>query len=161
MKKTLLFGIIILVLLGILFYVFISKRGGSPTATQPPPGASAHGTIHIPSGDTIVIGTPQGSVTMKNFYKAVLDTEEGFAILRDRSDYQIAYDTNTSRFSIAVLGAPFDEARKKAEADFLSILGITKNDACRLAVSVVSSARNSEVQAEKNMGLSFCAAGVE
>lgn len=104
----------------------------------------------FPTGDTLNIGTTSGVVSVKNFYKTLIDTEEGSAIMKENDNYEIFYDRNTSQFYIFMPSG--SSARPQAESDLLSILGIGQQDACKLSVSVIYAG-----QENNPAGLSFCA----
>jgi len=115
---------------------------------------------NFPTSDTITLGTPKGGVVVKNFYKTIVDTEEGFVWIRDNDDYRISYNTADSNFYIDIFSQPFDAARKKAEKDFLDILDVGQSEACKL--KVVEFAPAAEVNlAGKNLWLSFCTGRVQ
>jgi len=103
----------------------------------------------FPKTDTINIGTGNGSIEVKNFYKNIIDTEEGHAILEDNSDYQISYDRSTSIFYINLKNILVQQS--KAENQLIGILGIGMQDICKLNVLVFQTG-------QQNGGeLSFCA----
>lgn len=115
---------------------------------------------NFPTGDSITLGTPKGGVRVKNFYKAIVDTEEGFIRIRDNDDYRLSYNPADSNFYINIFSQPFEVSRKKAEKDFLDILGVSQPEACKLRV--VESAPAAEANlAGKNLGLSFCVGEVK
>ncbi len=106
-------------------------------------------TDSFPKTETINIGTGSGSVEVKNFYNIAADTEEGFVIIEDTSDYQIAYDRSTSNFYIYMRSITAQQS--KAEDHLLSILGIGQQDICKLNVFVL------QLGHQQGTGLSFCA----
>ncbi len=103
-----------------------------PTSPTPPPPP-----IPVPEGDTITIGTPNGSVEVKNPYKNAVRVEAGdYVLFRSTGDYHILYFPADSSFLITILNNPFNEVRSRAESDFLSALGITQPQACLLKVAL-------------------------
>lgn len=180
MKKIILIIIVVLVLAGagVALYAWFTQGGSAgtggiggtggtlptpvPSATPggplvPPTGNYASSTA-FPTSTTIVIGTPQGSVTVKNFYKnASLITPDAQSILIVASpSYNIAYSVPDSSFSIALLSEPLAAARTAAEAAFLNVLGIDQTNACRLTVYEEVPSALSATYAGENLGLSFC-----
>ncbi len=106
-------------------------------------------TDSFPKTETINIGTGSGSIEVKNFYNIAADTEEGFVIIEDASDYQIAYDRSTSNFYINMRSITAQQSQ--AEDRLLAILGIGQKDICRLNVFVLQPGQ------QQGTGLSFCA----
>lgn len=152
MKKTIYILIFVAVIaLGYFSFKFFSGRQ-SQQSDQVQSGLLPNSpTTSVPSGDysiesrfpktnTITIGTSQGVVEMKNFYKTFVDTEEGLVILKDTDEYEIAYDRENSSFLIYLKNPSSKDDRKNAEADFLNILGINQENACKLNVQESGSA---------------------
>ncbi|MDP3948666.1 MAG: hypothetical protein Q8Q17_01815 [bacterium] len=102
----------------------------------------------FPKTETISIGTGNGAVEVKNFYKKIVDTEEGFVIMADNENYQISYERSTSVFYIDLRTETV--LQTKAESDFLSVLGISQQDACKLNVLVFHAGQSN------GTNLSFC-----
>ncbi len=121
------------------------------TGTQPMSQLPVNYTIAdtFPKTETISIGTGNGAVEVKNFYKTLVDTEEGFIIMADNENYQISYDRSTSKFYVDLKTET--ASQQKSESELLNILGIGQQDACKLNVIVI--------QPEQTTGarLSFCA----
>jgi hypothetical protein len=109
---------------------------------------------NAPQGSTFVIGTPQGSVTVNNFYNLPPTIDEEFLILENTNDYQITYDTINNQFFIYASSTPLNVARQKGEAAFLTMLGISEQDACKLNVAE-GYPQNSSL-ANDQPALSFC-----
>jgi hypothetical protein len=105
-----------------------------------------------PTSTTIVLGTSQGSVTVNNFYATALGADGEFIRLA-QNNYKIDYDTDNSSFDLDVDPASFDTGRASAEANFLTLLGISQTDACKLTVAVSEVAASSSLR----LPLSFCA----
>lgn len=124
------------------------STSGTPQPVSPPkPSYSIADTF--PKTDTISIGTNNGSVEVKNFYKNIIDTEEGHVILADSADYKISYDRNTSIFYINLISVTAQQS--KAENQFLGILGTSQQDICKLNVIVSKPGQTTGSR------LSFCA----
>lgn len=162
MLKKLIYIIPILALIasGIFAWFYLSERNvksnnvesflnstGTIAVSQLPANYSITDTF--PKTDTITIGTGSGSIEVKNFYKTIVDTEEGFVILEDNADYEIVYDRSTSQFYIYLItdSAP----QSQAENELLNILGIGQQDVCKLDVLVLRAGQTNGVD------LSFCA----
>jgi hypothetical protein len=99
-------------------------------------------------------------VTMNNFYKtAAFVTQDGQTVaIQQTSTYSIAYNISDSSFVISILATPVDAARAAAETAFLSSLGISEQDACKLNVYEGVPASVSDQYVGKVLPLSFCAA---
>ena len=102
----------------------------------------------FPKTETISIGTGNGSIEVKNFYKTLVDTEEGSIIMADNENYQISYERSTSVFYIDLRTET--ASQPQAEADLLNILGIGQQDACKLNVLVFQPGKTNGAK------LSFC-----
>jgi len=111
----------------------------------------------IPAGDTLVIGTATGDVTVKNFYKNALGIVEGIQVmLVQNANYEIYYSKSGSTFTIVLLGGSRADAQATAENDLLSVLGTSKADACRLSVSVIVPFTVDAQTGGRTYPLSFC-----
>lgn len=128
----------------------------SPAASAPEWQPDPETAAGFPKGETIAIGTPSGSVVVKNFYPRIVGGEEESVVILKTPSYFVSYDTFDSSFWIALTAKPFSEARVLAEKDFLAMLGIGQDDACRLEVKVGVPYRADPSQAGKSTGLSFC-----
>ncbi len=156
--KKIIIGIVIVVVLaaaiaGIVSY-FASRSGSGGTASTSGTTSSTAAALvkiyQMPTSSMITLGTPHGSVTMKNFYLTSAGAEDQFIVLAMNSNYEITYDPAANEFYIYIAAAPYEANRTQAEADFLARLGVSKTDACKLTVG-----ENGKT------GLSFCAtAGV-
>jgi len=163
-RKTIItIAIIAIILLTIVIYFVL--RETSPT-TSPGGGSQgtsgslplvATGTASFPSGTTFNIGTSQGSVTVNNFYKtnAYITQDQQTVVLVENTNYTIVYNRDDSGFVIGLLSGSLQETRDAAETAFLSQLGISKSEACKLTVDerVLDKASPYDGQL---MGLSFC-----
>ena len=170
MKKIIIF-LVVIVILVVAFGIFWFMRSQKPgDISGIPPGSIAESSEvqrlpapaivdfpGAPQGDFFAMGTPKGSVTIKNFYKTPLTPYEEFLILSDTNDYQITYNTLTHQFFIYASSSPFDISRQKGEAALLYILGTSKQDTCKLDVAE-GFPQNSSL-ATKYLGLSFCSGG--
>ena len=120
--------------------------------------APATSSISIPSGDTIAIGTSKGVVTMNNFYNsaAYIDQDERTVVIQQTSTYGIFYSISDSSFTIIIFEMPFEAARQMAEVSFLTTLGISKSDACKLNIIIGAPYSIDSSSADHNLGMSFC-----
>jgi hypothetical protein len=123
---------------------------GTSTPSGPP--------VSIPAGNTITIGTANGSVVINNIYKTALyiDQDLQAVVVQDNSDYLITYNISDSSFSITIFGTPVVAARNAAEGAFLSSLGVSKQDACKLTVHAGVPADAANQYVGQSFPLSFC-----
>jgi len=129
----------------------------SSTLNQPPSAEMAAG---FPKGETLTIGTPSGSVTVKNFYPRIVGGEENTVVILEKPTHFISYDTMDSSFWVAVAAKPFLENRAMAERDFLEVLGISQGNACRLNVVVGIPYGIDPSLNGRQFNLSFCGGGL-
>jgi hypothetical protein len=160
---------VIMLAAGIYFYISQPKSASQPAASQnsdaSPPSTNQSISI-IPGkkpGDenTFNIETDQGSINVNNFYKlsGAQSLSEDGVNFKNSSYYYMAYYPNQQGFIISILDANIEGARQIAENDFLQALGITKDQACKLNVSLTVSPEASERASGGNYRLSFCSNG--
>jgi hypothetical protein len=172
MKKTLIIVIVVLLVAGVaLVGWFASKNQASSipvSGPSVPTEASSsvvsstsvsQPTVSWPTGDTIDIGTPLGTVTVKNVYNTILGWEDAYLIFQQTSTYELLYDTVDSSFVVSINKGPLATTRPEAEAALLSSLGISQADACKLSVIVGVDPSVDSSLAGEALPLSFCVAG--
>lgn len=72
------------------------------------------------------------------------------------SPYIITYVASDQSFNIGLFKEPLGDVRKQAEQDFLTKLGVTQAEACRLKHVVQTPFWVSSFYGGKNLGFSFC-----
>lgn len=143
---TVAIGIAIL-LLGLLIYLRVTT-GPTP---KPQPLFPAPFATPLPGKITI------DGVETNNFLVSPKElNENGDALFVDTGRYQIVYLKQFNQFIIDILAAPFPQVRQEAEQAFLQTLGISKEAACKLRVSIGTSYRVSPDYAGISFPLSFC-----
>jgi hypothetical protein len=175
MNKKVFITIIVFIIIAVAVFFFIKGSSaptgntGGVTGTLPPLStttAIATATPVVtppataPTGDTLVLGTPYGSVTMNNFYKtAEISLDQKTAVIQQTPAYIIDYNVADSSFTIGILSMPFDVSRQAAETELLKSLGISRQEACKLKVyeGVPASVPGSEQYVGQTFSLSFCA----
>jgi hypothetical protein len=172
MKKTVIIiaGIAAIALIAIGAFFLIAKNnstggtGSEPTGTLPPAstGTAMIPPVAAPTGTTFDIGTSGGTVSVNNFYKTTpyITQDRLTVVVETTAQYEIIYYTGDSSFIITILSVPFDASRQAAEAAFLSSLGISKQDACKLSVYEGVPADVSDQYVGKQFPLSFCQNGL-
>ncbi|RJQ28929.1 hypothetical protein C4571_02730 [Candidatus Parcubacteria bacterium] len=165
MKKSIILISLALVLVLTTVLLFTFGRKSEPAPPKGPvtgglPAVSATSTI--PQGENLAIGTPSGTVTVKNFYRDPVElNSERDALITRTGDYDIVYLAGDSSFLITISRLPFDAARQAAEGGFLRVLQIAKDEACKLRVALRVPRFVDEGLAGKDFGLSFCAGSVQ
>ena len=113
-----------------------------------------------PRNDRTTIQTPAGPVQVKNFFKTIKPktfSNETWYTLYDSGPGSIEYYVRTNRFVITsqpLSRREWDQNRAALEKQFLKILGITQEDACKLRVDM--SAVNKYESWSGKYPLSFC-----
>lgn len=132
--------------------------GGSGVVT---PGGSTSGTTATTTGDTIPIKTRAGDfVSVYNFYpQAEYVTDQNEAGIVNTDMYLLYYAAPYSQFIIQLNNPDVYAAREKAESDFLTLLRITKTQACALDVVLMVPPGINDTFAGIDYGLSFCPNG--
>jgi len=167
-KKVIVIGAIIIVVI-VAFFVFLiisnnaSTTPGVGTSTSTGTGLPVSTTTPVVVGPTptttsITLGTSDGNVTMNNFYKTAntITQDKQAVIIEDAGDYVITYNVPDSSFAIALQSTPLDTARSAAESAFLSELGISQADACKLTVYEGVPISVSDQYPGETFPLSFC-----
>jgi hypothetical protein len=145
MKRKIIILVLAFAVVVLAGWFFLSRFNFSGNANVPAATVQTSGTTPItpgvtnfpgaPQGDSFVLGTPNGSVTLKNFYKLPVVIDGEFLILENSNDYQITFDTVNSQFFIYASSSPLGAARAKGESAFLAMLGLSESDACKLNVA--------------------------
>jgi len=76
--------------------------------------------------------------------------------LVENEEYEIMYQEKYDRYLITIHQKPFLELRKKAENEFVILIGLPKKDLCQLDVSTVIPYWIDEQYGHQNYRLSFC-----
>lgn len=114
----------------------------------------------LPTGNTLDIGTSQGTVTVRNFYASDPPVDEaGDLVIKITADYLIVYNPARGNFWLPIEGTPFASWQAVAEQDLMQTLGIGQSDACRLSAAsgVIYSPGNPDDGI--SYPLSFCPSG--
>jgi len=131
--------------------VFPSGPGGKYSIAQ---SSDQHKSIiTTPKGERIEINNPNSIAEKK------LDDKD--IILKTANDYQILYYNYNEgpSFLVSILSFDIENARRLGEETLLSTLGISKEQACKLSVSLTVPKNVSEKASGYNYGLSFCSNG--
>jgi len=113
------------------------------------------------SNDTVKIKTRSGDeMLVSNFYKHAVKTGENLVVIKEEAQYTIVHFPNDQGFIISLSNQPVKIAREIAEKNFLDTLGVTKEQACMLKVSLVIPRGVDYELSGKNYHLSFCPNGI-
>jgi hypothetical protein len=165
--RIILIVIVVLIVVGfVLFFVLTHNAGNVGSNVLPGISSTSGGQLpsvavvypDAPTGQTISLGTANGTVRVDNFYAASSTQvgEDGTLIIKQTSDYWFSYDPSDSSFWIAISGTPFAAVQQAAEQDFLTTLGVSKADACKLDVSVGVPYSAGNPLDGQSLPLSFC-----
>lgn len=137
-----------------------------PTELNFPVGPNLSPDV-LPRGETFIIQTEHGDVTVRNFFRGreADVTSDGIELVcRDLSsncDYHIYFNWNWKSFAIMLLKAPVQKTRVQAEQAFLEQLNISQEDACKLNVHLnVARGVDPRTDGGEDYGLSFCSNGL-
>jgi hypothetical protein len=168
-KKVIVVGAIIIVVIGTIVVLFLVRGNASNSGTPGGVSTTTTGTLPItvvtstpvtpaPTSSVITFGTAEGSVTTTNFYQnaALITQDQQSVVIKNEADYSITYNVADSSFIISILSTPLEAARQEAEAAFLSSLGISQQDACKLTVYEAVPIGVSDEYPGESFPLSFC-----
>jgi hypothetical protein len=148
----------------VISYSFFHYRALAPGNTISTSGnGSTQLAFQMPTQeqDRMTIPTKNGNVSTKNIYKSLpsSSTQNGVT-MRDNSNYHMAfYPTPQPGFVITIMNPSIQKTRDTAEKDFLEILDIPQEDACKLSVSLAVPFTINEAASGIDYGLSFCPNG--
>ncbi len=131
----------------------IPTRTTYPTSTQSPQALpSPTPTLYIPKGKIEISG-----ITVNNIYeKPVITNNEKDVKFAANDNYEFVYLPKYHKFVITILGSPFLSLIKPASEDFVKVLGITYDQACKLNVDIGTVSFANPEYAGKRYSLSFC-----
>ena len=109
--------------------------------------------LHAKNGEDIAVND-----FYQNPQTRLLD-EKKDAVLKEDRNYSIDYIAAGQSFGISLTGNNLRASRSAGEKDLLSILGVTKDQACKLNVSVSVPGSVNEDAAGTEFYLSFCPDG--
>lgn len=169
-KKTIIIaGTVIFFLLVVsLALVLTSKKKPAPSAANSSEvisnnpstlsnTATAPFSFPAKDADKMTLNTSAGDISANNIYKSPVEnlSLNGVAF-KDNPDYYMDFYPDSQGFTIIIYNPDFQAARLKAEQDFVSTLGITEDQACKLRVAETTPVQINSQSIVKNFGLSFC-----
>jgi hypothetical protein len=182
MKKTFIFSLIAVVLLGaFVLYLILQKPSTSPTSTQTQTqnpyysGGSSNATSVTPSPVGTTTTTASFTVTARfgppivvhdfrlDLQTATSSTIPGHYFISGGLDpweteapYSTFYVEKDQSFTVTLLQEPLAVTRKTAEANLMAKLNISQVDMCRLRYYISVPNDLNPIYAGKNLGFSFC-----
>jgi hypothetical protein len=160
--------LVVLAIILSLLYFFYGNKNTQTQSVTPDGNVSTFPVYPIIPGEKpsttenqFEIKTKEGNVPINNIYKLPDATPvSGDGVNFKKSTYYLmAYYPKQQGFIIAIMDPDLEKARKFAEEDFLSTLNITKDQACKLNVSMTVPSNVSDVASGGNYHLSFCPNG--
>lgn len=101
-----------------------------------------------------------GGVQMNNLYTLAKETDpNGNLVFPSPPEYKLLYLTQYQQFLITIIGSPFPKMRREAEEDFLLLIGVGKDEACKLDVVISTPFSANPDFAGESYPLSFCQQG--
>lgn len=166
MRRTTIIIILVVAAVAVAVAILFALRSAAPGASGPVGGGTGVTGVTsppfvpppAPTSTAITIGTTQGVVATKNFYTSAAGTsaDRTVVILQRTSAYVITYYVPDGSFNIFISQLPYETNRAVAEAALISLLGVSQADACKLNVTVGTSAAIDPAHAGTNEDLSFC-----
>lgn len=151
--------IIIIIILALALLLFQDTGGKkrqekvSPTATPTIMWITTTPTLPVFPLEKIEIS----GVKINDIYSKPISINSSKDVKFFRNEnYEFVYLAKYNKFIITILGSPFMSLIKEAEEDFIRILDITKQDACRLNVDITTVISANPEYAGKRFSLSFC-----
>ena len=92
-------------------------------------------------------------VLMNDFLK---ESKASFITISQTKDFHIFYIPEEELFYISIVSYPYENFRTIAEVEFLTNLGIEKEEACKLNVDITTTRFGNPDKAGEVYGLSFC-----
>lgn len=154
--------VILIVLIATIVWLILKKTKNEtkqPQITQEITNNANNSTQPTPSypqEEKIILQTKNGGVEVNNFYKNIVETIGDTVFLKKEPSFNLAYFRPDGTILIALKKKPIFETRKDAEKSLLEIMGINKDAACKLNVSIEVPVSIDENYAGENLGLSFC-----
>lgn len=121
-KSITLLSISIVLMIGGISYLMFFSGSGESISQVAKQNAFENATVHNEQGE-LIFSENQGVTTY---------------ILVDKIVYQIVYDQELDRYRILLATDKLEEAKKQAEEDFLSLVGLNPKDACSLNLEILA-----------------------
>lgn len=148
----LLIGVILTII--VLIYMSYIRFDTKSIQTQQPSFVSP---TSIPLPTRILPKITISEIQVNDFFKQAQKTNiSGDVAFGENEKYRIVYLKKFNQFLINILSSPFPRIRMEAENAFIETLGITKDQACMLNVSVGTPYSVNPEYSGIKYSLSFC-----
>lgn len=139
-------GILLIVLISIWYY-----RSEPSSSTE----------VTYTSDGKIALNTNTEQIEINDIYSQPVDTlEHNGVTFAQTEDYIMTFFPEQQEFNVAILNPDISQGRKVFEEDFLRVLGITRQEACKIHIQVGVPYSVNPTATTANYGLSFCPNGV-
>jgi hypothetical protein len=167
MKRTIFIAlgilVILIVILGVVFFIRIAMHPATPQpVTENPFASSTNTTGGNISGPSLPVTLTDGSrVAVPDFTKTPqpdwAGASAGYQVSgSEHADYQILFYPDNSGFLISILKEPLGQSRLEAEKALRETLKLSDAQLCKLSSQVSTSISVNEQYAGQDLGLSFC-----
>ncbi|MFA5926096.1 MAG: hypothetical protein WC831_04130 [Parcubacteria group bacterium] len=159
MKKTIYFAVLLLII--IVASVIYTAVTGKPSKNSRNENPVAEPENNQTQSDKIDINTGKGIVAVNNIQKNPVEkiAFDGSVVFAKSDNYAMSYYPPDQGFIVTIENPNLDLARSQAEDEFIKLLGVDKEQACLLKVTLNVPFGVSEKAAGQNYGLSFCPNG--
>lgn len=163
-KGKIFFGIAFLLVIGLILVFWFSKKNTSSDITQTTSVNGLpviHGKKPSSTTSTFDITTQNGTIPVDNIYTLPDAKSLDFDGINFKNSpyYHMEYYPKQQGFLIAITNQDIQKSREMAESDFMTILNISKDQACQLNVSLTVPPSIDKKASGGNYGLSFCPNG--
>lgn len=151
-----------ILLIAVAGYLLIARPKAQPIPKQTGSGSETPGFTIPPEGaPKMTVPAKEGqSFEVNNVYNhPVASLSSNGVLFKENADYEMVFYPEKASFLISIDNFDLNPAREKAEADFLQTLETTKEEACKLNVTLGTTYDISPKNSGANFGLSFCPDG--
>lgn len=89
----------------------------------------------LPKQNSFVVKTDKGAVRLRNVRRFIIDRDEGVSTFKRAEGYLLAFDHFSGQFIVHVSKSPLPANLVEGRATLLRMLGITRQDACKLEIT--------------------------
>lgn len=162
MKKIYYFiALLAIIIVASIAYALTSRRNLPANNTGNVPSMNNSNPVNQDQPGKIKISTDQGVVSINDIEKNPVEkiAFDGSVVFGKTDNYDMSYYPPDQGFIITLENQNLQSARMEAENDFLHLLGINKEQACLLKVTLNVPYDISKEASGINYGLSFCPNG--
>jgi hypothetical protein len=160
MKKLYYFVVLIAIIaIASVIYTLTSEQSPSENAISPIPDS---GKSENPgNSEKIKVATDKGPVFINDIEKNPIEkiAYDSSVVFGKSDNFTMSYYPPDQGFIITIDSPALEQSRQQAEKNFLDLLGVSKEQACLLKVTLNVPYNVSEAASGQNYGLSFCPNG--